>query len=219
MDFHRRTLANLQAAARAEGRLCGVMIGAAGREIPIVGRETAPAPGGGGWTNHVGALEFAAGAAVTVTARQGVRASREVLPIAFRGFAGAGRGPDVLQSHMWHACHALLPAQCAIPRTVCTLGALRLGTHAMPRPTHHAPPCIRCSTLHTLRYVTHTAAPPGYVSPGDLLYVGRYLSVGSTQGTSPDPSALLALRVLRAGGEDVECEALTSARLTGLVTI
>ena len=73
--------------------------------------------------------------------------------------------------------------------------------------------CFRCCKPH------HVATHAGLVSPGDLLYVGRYLSVGSTQGLSPDPSALLALRVVRTSGLDVECEALTAASLTGLVTV
>jgi len=66
----------------------------------------------------------------------------------------------------------------------------------------------------------------GLVSPGDLLYVGRYLTVGSTQGNTPDPSSLLTLRVLTTSphhvtpaSPDVVCEALSDARLGGLVTI
>jgi hypothetical protein len=57
------------------------------------------------------------------------------------------------------------------------------------------------------------------VSPGDLLYVGRYLTVGSTQGVTPDPSSLLTLRVTATTSLDVECEALSDAKLEGLVTI
>ena len=55
--------------------------------------------------------------------------------------------------------------------------------------------------------------------PGDFLYVGRYLTVGSTQGHSPDPSALLALRVLRVCGGDVVCEALAGVQLAGFLTV
>lgn len=63
------------------------------------------------------------------------------------------------------------------------------------------------------------------MSPGDLLYVGRYLTLGSAQGAAaaaaPDPVApsQLLLRVLQPAGPDVECEALSSAVLDGLVTI
>jgi hypothetical protein len=59
------------------------------------------------------------------------------------------------------------------------------------------------------------------VSPGDVLYVGRYMTLGSTQGVTPDPSAsLLTLRVLSVSSPgDVECEALNTATLSGLVTL
>jgi pyruvate kinase len=88
LDFHRRTLANLQAATRAEQRLCGVIVGTAGREIPVVGRATCQLESG--WWQHTDALEFVAGRRVTVTTREGARASGELLPIAFKEFKGEG---------------------------------------------------------------------------------------------------------------------------------
>ncbi|KIZ01098.1 hypothetical protein MNEG_6861 [Monoraphidium neglectum] len=163
LDFHRRTLANLQTATRLEQRLCGVVVGTSGREIPVIGRPTSRDTNG--WWRHTEDLAFEAGARVVVTAREGAEASGSVLPIGFKEFAGEAGVCKVLEA-------ALLVAR------------------------------LKASL----------------VSPGDVLYVGRYMTLGSTQGVTPDPSAsLLTLRVLSVSSPgDVECEALNTATLSGL---
>lgn len=90
LDFHRRTLANLQEATRLEQRLCGVIVGTSGREIPVVGRKTSLLESG--WLLHDDTLTFSAGQKVVVTAREGVQASDGVLPIVFKEFAGGVAG-------------------------------------------------------------------------------------------------------------------------------
>ncbi|GBF94889.1 pyruvate kinase [Raphidocelis subcapitata] len=170
LDFHRRTLENLQAATRLERRLCGVIVGAGGREVPVVGRPTAPLACG--WARHTDALVFEAGQRVVVTAREGAAASASVLPIPAKEFVG-------------------------------------------------------------------------HVSPGDVLHVGRYLTLGTCGlpaaqsgpsrqsgaqaaqsgdpcGQSEDASgqpALLTLRVLSVSPPDLVCEAANAAALSGLLTV
>jgi hypothetical protein len=192
LDFHLRTLKNLQDATRLEQRLCGVIVGTSGREIPVVGRPTAQLPCG--WWQHTDALAFEAGQRVVVTAREGAAASSGVLPIAFKDFAGAGGGRG---QHAW-----LRRTLLALRRASCG-GLVQMGS----------PPLRACPRRPPTPL-------PGLVSPGDVLYVGRYLTVGSGSGAlTPHPSALLVLRVLGVSGADVECKALGDATLEGLLTI
>lgn len=90
LDFHRRTLRNLQEATRLESRLCGVIVGTSGRDIPVVGRPMTQLESG--WWQHTAPLDVAAGARVTITTRDGAEASGGLLPIAFKEFpGGSGR--------------------------------------------------------------------------------------------------------------------------------
>jgi len=83
IDFHRRSLANLNTAMSLTKRLCAVWMDTTGREI-LVRRETESNESG--WPRLEGSLTWTAGQKVIITGDTEVACTADVLPITVPGF-------------------------------------------------------------------------------------------------------------------------------------
>lgn len=83
VDYHKKSLENLQLAIKKTRRLCAVLLDTLGRELMIRRSYTLDDQG---WPKHEGALEVKRGAEVTVTTDLNAVASSNCFPITYPNF-------------------------------------------------------------------------------------------------------------------------------------
>eukprot|EP00891_Asterochloris_glomerata_P003175 jgi/Astpho2/3175/e_gw1.00052.17.1_t len=83
LDFHKRSLRNLNDAMRKTRKLCAVMLDTVGREITVKREVQIDEMG---WPVHDGAMSVGAGQKIILTTREGAEATSEVLPVSYPKF-------------------------------------------------------------------------------------------------------------------------------------
>ncbi|GLC77052.1 hypothetical protein PLESTF_001878200 [Pleodorina starrii] len=101
LEFHRKSLANLQLAMRKSRRLCCTMVDTLGREL-MIRRQI----GEDGWPTHEESFTVAAGQQVTITTRTDVDASDSVLPITYSKFTEMAVKGDTVYIGRYLVCGA-----------------------------------------------------------------------------------------------------------------
>ncbi|KAG1667784.1 hypothetical protein FOA52_010821 [Chlamydomonas sp. UWO 241] len=84
LEFHRNSLKHLEAAMRSTRRLCATQIDTMGRELMIRGQKWVS--DADGYPHVTGSMDIEKGATVTITTREDVEASAELLPINYSDF-------------------------------------------------------------------------------------------------------------------------------------
>ena len=93
VDYHKKSLQNLQLAMKQTRRLCAVLLDTLGRELMIRRSYTLDEKG---WPKHEGAFEVKRGAEVTVTTDMEAVASSSCLPITYPNFHNLVNAGDTL---------------------------------------------------------------------------------------------------------------------------
>ncbi|GIL75743.1 hypothetical protein Vretimale_15284 [Volvox reticuliferus] len=103
LDFHRKSLHNLQLAMRKSRRLCCTMVDTLGREL-MIRRQVKI--GEDGWPIHEESFTVAAGQQVIITTRTDVEASSSVLPITYSKFTEMAVKGDTVYIGRYLVCGA-----------------------------------------------------------------------------------------------------------------
>lgn len=86
IEFHRKSLQNLEIAMQKTCKLCAVMLDTLGREIFV---RRAFQIGPDGWPVHDASFDIQAGQKVTLTTNPDATATAELLPVNYPGLVGA----------------------------------------------------------------------------------------------------------------------------------
>eukprot|EP00198_Chlamydomonas_reinhardtii_P006103 XP_001695439.1 pyruvate kinase [Chlamydomonas reinhardtii] len=103
LEFHRKSLANLQQAMRKSRRLCCTMVDTLGREL-MIRRQVKI--GEDGWPIHEESFAVTAGQQVIITTRTDVDASSNVLPITYSKFTEMAVKGDTIYIGRYLVCGA-----------------------------------------------------------------------------------------------------------------
>lgn len=103
LDYHRRTLDNLGMAMRRVKRIAAIMVDTLGREMMIKRPYTFDETG---WPSFPESLPITAGQALVITARDGVEATPQVLPITYARFPSLVSPGDKLYLGRYLVCGA-----------------------------------------------------------------------------------------------------------------
>ncbi|KAL3153441.1 hypothetical protein ABBQ38_011776 [Trebouxia sp. C0009 RCD-2024] len=83
LDYHKRSLQNLNEAMRRTRKLCAVMLDTTGREIMVMREHQIDEKG---WPEHVHDMQVTEGQKLTITQNPEAKASNEVLPVSYPKF-------------------------------------------------------------------------------------------------------------------------------------
>mmetsp|Transcript_33774 Transcript_33774/g.60980 ORF Transcript_33774/g.60980 Transcript_33774/m.60980 type:complete len:646 (-) Transcript_33774:934-2871(-) len=103
LDFHRKSLQNLQFAMKKSRRLCATMVDTLGREL-MIRRQVKI--GEDGWPIHEESFNVTAGQEVILTTRSDVTASSNILPITYSGFTEMAEKGDTIYIGRYLVCGA-----------------------------------------------------------------------------------------------------------------
>lgn len=93
VEYHKKSLENLQEAIRKTRRLCAVLLDTLGRELMIRRSYTLDERG---WPKHEGSFEVKLGAEVVVTTDMNAVASSNCMPITYPNFHNLVNAGDTL---------------------------------------------------------------------------------------------------------------------------
>ncbi|KXZ56864.1 hypothetical protein GPECTOR_1g78 [Gonium pectorale] len=103
LEYHKRSLTNLNAAMKRVRRMCAVMVDTLGREMLIKRRFTL---GPDGWPQHESPIKVSAGTSITITIRDDVEATPTLLPITYAKFPSLVQPGDIVYIGRYLACGA-----------------------------------------------------------------------------------------------------------------
>ncbi|PNW77193.1 hypothetical protein CHLRE_10g426292v5 [Chlamydomonas reinhardtii] len=103
LDYHKRSLTNLNTAMKRVRRMCAVMVDTLGREM-LIRRPFSLGPDG--WPQHESPFKVAAGSGVTITTSEDAAATPALLPITYPKFPSLVQPGDIVYIGRYMACGA-----------------------------------------------------------------------------------------------------------------
>ncbi|MEW5314599.1 MAG: hypothetical protein WDW38_006082 [Sanguina aurantia] len=103
LDFHRKSLDNLQSAMKKSRRLCATVVDTLGREV-MVRRQVKL--GDDGWPMHEETFNITSGQTVVLTTRKDVDAANDLLPVTYDKFHTMVEKGDMIYVGRYLVCGA-----------------------------------------------------------------------------------------------------------------